>query len=80
MMIQELGKCDRNGQALEVSVILMFYFPEMGVSNAEIEEITNLWGQCCGESSSPPQDVNEHPNRIQMSMDIQVPTEQGTPP
>ncbi len=37
-------------------------------------------GECCGESSLQPQDVNKHPSRNQMSMDIQAPTEQGTPP
>ena len=38
-------KHDRNGRASEVSVIPMFYFPEMGVNDKEIDEITNLWGQ-----------------------------------
>lgn len=37
-------------------------------------------GECCGESSSRPQDVNEHPNGNRMSTDIRAPTEQGTPP
>ena len=38
-------KCNRNGRASEVLVIPMFYFPERGINNAEIDEITNLWGQ-----------------------------------
>ena len=38
-------KHDRNGRASEVSVIPMFYFPEMGVNDKEIDKITNLWGQ-----------------------------------
>ncbi len=37
-------------------------------------------GECCGESSLQPQDVNEHPNGIRTSTDIRAPTEQGTPP
>ncbi len=37
-------------------------------------------GECCGESSLRPQDVNEYLNGNRMSMDIQVLTEQGTPP